>query len=1664
MNLYQRLTARRVTTPIAVLTVVAAMLPVLGAAPAQADSPGIHVNFQPAGAVPAGYTADTGAAYNGTSGWQDLSGNPLSLTGNTRIRNSASSPDARYDTFLIMQLLSGSSGNATPGRYVAALPNGSYDVTVGVGDVAAINSVDEITAQPGTPDAVAIIDHYVPTAAKPFSTVTKRVNVSNGTLTLDPTGGSQTKIDFVDAVPAAADVTPPTVSATLSGTQSGGTGSPYVGAVTVTANASDNVGIVSTTYTLDGGPVTAYTAPINVASVGDHTVVLSVADAAANVGTTTVTFTIASLLPTAVHVNFQPAGTVPAGYTADTGKPFNGTTGWTDVNGTPLDMTANTRIRSSANSPDARYDTLLIMQGQSGQLTPGRWTTPLNNGSYDVTVGVGDATAVNSVYEVTAEPGTANATTIIDHVTPTAAKLFTTMTKRVTVSNGTLVLDATGGTQTKIDFVDAVPAAADTISPVVTTSLAGSLSAGAGSPYVGAVTVTTSATDNVGVTGLSYTVDNGASTPYTVPFKVSSVGDHTVVVTAVDAAGNAGTSTSTFTIGSLLPTSVHVNFQPATATVPAGYTADSGKPFDGTSGWTDVNGTPLDMSANTRIRNSANSPDSRYDTFVIMQGQSGQLTPGRWTTPLNNGTYDVTVGVGDATAINSVYEVTAEPGTANATTIIDHVTPTNANLFATVTKRVTVSNGTLVLDPTGGTQTKIDFVTAVAAAADTLAPVASVSLSGAQSAGAGSPYVGAVTVTAGATDNVAVTGLSYTVDGAASTPYTAPFHVATVGTHTVVITAVDAAGNAGTASTTFTIASLSPISLHVNFAAQTSATPDGYTNDYGVAWSDAAGQGWESATDGTPTSLVGNGRERNLAASPDKRYDTMIQMQQGASSSGGTQTPGQWEHALTNGDYMVTVAVGDASAINSIDRVNVEPGTPNAAVLINNFVPTAGNYFSTVTQRVTVSDGRLTINATGGTNTKIDFIDAVQAAPDTTAPTATVALAGYVVSPNVYGGNVVATITAADEAGGSGVSSVTYTLDGAASKAYAAPVKVTALGSHTLTVTATDKAGNASITTSTWTQQAADLPQLVVTSVDNVTLHQAAPRLVFAAVNGYDEVPVRYFTFANTGTQPLTVSNLHFTGSDASSYELADGQASSLTIAPGATAQVGVRFHPTLPTGCPDSAALYAIGNINKDATLVFTTNDPLNPSGSEAVSGINSCYSGGNSEPVLDQIIQGLGYSTIVDSPGTDRRFIPKSRYLPSTDEVQSPYFVRSDNTQPVQVTALGHFSGPSRSPNEPVGWYNQGAAMSSSSTCNASCKQLFIFPVDPSSTNLGESEKLLPVPTGSVNGVTSFTPSGVFGLYGGLGGDSSFTDDGLNWGGGTPRIFEHNIRVFQAYDVNRVLIPNTYILADDPGRNPGSKNNDYQDVVFLVSNVSPAVAQGTVIGAATAADLTKGGTVGAGCTVTGFDGVLANTGGTQCNTANIAFTGAGLTLTSTAGQLATNNQQNALYKSFDATRGQFTVDARVVGPLTQLATDNQQVGAWFGPDQNNFVKVEAEHNGTGAPHLTMFYREKGVASTVASVALPDLTTASTVDLIIVGNTSVPDPASGGVSGFPLDELTVFYSINGAAPVQVGTLKTPADVETWFSRMAKAGIEVSNANTTTPISATFAKFAITAP
>lgn len=162
----------------------------------------------------------------------------------------------------------------------------------------------------------------------------------------------------------------------------------------------------------------------------------------------------------------------------------------------------------------------------------------------------------------------------------------------------------------------------------------------------------------------------------------------------------------------------------------------------------------------------------------------------------------------------------------------------------------------------------------------------------------------------------------------------------------------------------------------INFQPASSTAPAGYTADTGAAFDATRGWGWiTEASAGTatpvPLDLSPNTRDRAVT-SVSPRLNTLIHLQFPASvsNSDAVRTPGAWEYTLPNGTYTVTVAVGDASdSLDSAHQINLE-GQP----AIPAFTPTATKKFMTTTRRATVSDGRLTVDARGGTNTKLDYV------------------------------------------------------------------------------------------------------------------------------------------------------------------------------------------------------------------------------------------------------------------------------------------------------------------------------------------------------------------------------------------------------------------------------------------------------------------------------------------------------------------------------------------------------------------------------------------------------------------------------------------------------------------------------------------------------------------
>ncbi|HMC72480.1 MAG TPA: choice-of-anchor D domain-containing protein, partial [Mycobacteriales bacterium] len=323
-----------------------------------------------------------------------------------------------------------------------------------------------------------------------------------------------------------------------------------------------------------------------------------------------------------------------------------------------------------------------------------------------------------------------------------------------------------------------------------------------------------------------------------------------------------------------------------------------------------------------------------------------------------------------------------------------------------------------------------------------------------------------------------------------------------------------------------------------NFQPATAPVPTGYNVDSGAAYSDTRGFGWitqssVSSTTHTPLDLTPNTRDRNIET--DQRLDTLIHMQYPRTGTTNVATPGAWEVAVPNGTYTVTVAVGDPLVGTDPENYTIHV---EGVTAISNYVPSGVNGASTrhATATVTapVSDGKLTIDAIGGTNTKLDYVDISSSTPDTTPPTVSVSLAGTQQSPGVYANRVTVTVNASDT-GGSGLSSVSYSLNNGAFQPYSAPFDINTPGSYTIVARATDGAGNVTTTapTSFSVVAAGSTARIAVQNMDGIPFDD---RLVFSRIGSVTSPPANVvhdtavLRVKNTGSDALHITGLPITG------------------------------------------------------------------------------------------------------------------------------------------------------------------------------------------------------------------------------------------------------------------------------------------------------------------------------------------------------------------------------------------------------------------------------------------------------------------------------------------------------------------------------------------------------
>ena len=187
-------------------------------------------------------------------------------------------------------------------------------------------------------------------------------------------------------------------------------------------------------------------------------------------------------------------------------------------------------------------------------------------------------------------------------------------------------------------------------------------------------------------------------------------------------------------------------------------------------------------------------------------------------------------------------------------------------------------------------------------------------------------------------------------------------------TYTYRVRGVNAGGNSPYSQVAS--ATTGNFSVDVNFglASATDFYP-GYAQDNSLVYADR-GNGYSYGWDVDNTA---NARERNNAASPDKRFDTFTHFQK--------QTPTRvWEIAVPSGTYQVHIVCGEATAKDCYHRILVE----NTLVVNADTRNVSSNYaWAEGTGVVTVCDGRMTVKAEDGVavNAKINFINITGVVP-----------------------------------------------------------------------------------------------------------------------------------------------------------------------------------------------------------------------------------------------------------------------------------------------------------------------------------------------------------------------------------------------------------------------------------------------------------------------------------------------------------------------------------------------------------------------------------------------------------------------------------------------------------------------------------------------------------
>ncbi len=314
----------------------------------------------------------------------------------------------------------------------------------------------------------------------------------------------------------------------------------------------------------------------------------------------------------------------------------------------------------------------------------------------------------------------------------------------------------------------------------------------------------------------------------------------------------------------------------------------------------------------------------------------------------------------------------------------------------------------------------------------------------------------------------------------------------------------------------------------------------------------------------------------------------------------------------------------------------------------------------------------------------------------------------------------------------------------------------------------------------------------------------------------------------NTGQQPLKITAL--TLSDTSAWQIVNAPSLPVTVAANnGTLDLTIKFiatknpahsdNQTNDTATTNGIAPEQAGGVYS-GTLTIKTADT---SRDVQLTGYWQYQSAHENEPSLQTLTNKVfGYGTNINSTpiadlteGSSAVYYGEEYHAAS----QQGLFAAADTSKPVTVQQIDAF-------------HNQGLTARTLWYAAGSSTQTELFHHEPNA-----AQSLLPKIQGTSNSaIATFTSSGNFGfnLDGEFSEDSRNTTDKNSFGRSG-----HAVRVYPLRDGSNRLIPNTWLMVMDY-QNSEFDNDDFQDLMYIVSNMRPAALpptpadlQGTVSGA---------------------------------------------------------------------------------------------------------------------------------------------------------------------------------------------------------------------------------------